>query len=98
MPLAAGAQDVDTGVITLALHTLGSFNFGLHPPTQFVVECSKTFLNLDQKEVRLKAVNTCAALLVPTLQERNILTASYPVLSTASVSYTHLTLPTNREV
>ena len=77
-------QEIDIAMVTLALRTLGTFNFGRLPPMQFVASCADNFLTSEHKEVRLEAVRSCAALLVPMLNSPSILEESFPVVSTAS--------------
>lgn len=60
---AGQVQDV-TGV-TLALRTLGNFDFEGHSLTTFVRHCADNFLSSDYKEIRLEAVRTCSRLLSP---------------------------------
>ena len=77
-------METDVPLVTLALRTLGMFNFGRHPPMQFVVSCAQNYLTSADMETRLEAVKTCAALLVPMLQQVGLLGAPYPVIGTAS--------------
>ena len=53
--------------ITLALKTLGSFDFEGHSLTQFVKHCAEHYLSSEYKEIRMEAVQTCARLLTPLL-------------------------------
>ncbi|CAH1772250.1 unnamed protein product [Owenia fusiformis] len=64
----AEAQDVMG--ITLALRTLGSFDFEGHSLTQFVRHCAEHFLSSEHKDIRLEAVRTCSRLLMPSLGVR----------------------------
>ncbi|XP_036113118.1 serine/threonine-protein kinase mTOR isoform X2 [Molossus molossus] len=57
----------DVGSITLALRTLGSFEFEGHSLTQFVRHCADHFLNSEHKEVRMEAARTCSRLLTPSV-------------------------------
>ncbi|XP_075459599.1 serine/threonine-protein kinase mTOR isoform X2 [Ascaphus truei] len=57
----------DVGSITLALRTLGSFEFEGHSLTQFVRHCADHFLNSEHKEVRMEAARTCSRLLTPSI-------------------------------
>ncbi|XP_048250308.1 serine/threonine-protein kinase mTOR-like isoform X1 [Haliotis rufescens] len=57
----------DATSITLALRTLGSFDFEGHSLTQFVQHCADHYLNSEHKEIRMEAVQTCARLLSPLL-------------------------------
>ena len=61
----AEAQDVTS--ITLALRTLGSFDFEGHSLTQFVRHCADHFLSSEHKEIRMEAVKCCSHLLQPSL-------------------------------
>ncbi len=61
----------DVTNITLALHTLGSFDFEGHSLTQFVKHCAEHFLSSEHKEVRMEAVGTCSKLLTPSLNVCN---------------------------
>nr|DBA16552.1 TPA: hypothetical protein GDO54_003933 [Pyxicephalus adspersus] len=58
----------DVGSITLALRTLGSFEFEGHSLTQFVRHCADHFLNSEHKEIRMEAARTCSRLLNPSIQ------------------------------
>ena len=51
---------------------------------QFVVSCARNYLTSADMETRMEAVKTCAALLVPMLQQVGLLGASYLVTSTTS--------------
>ncbi|KAL8588022.1 hypothetical protein ACOMHN_026139 [Nucella lapillus] len=66
-PSVAAAEPNDVTSITLALRTLGSFDFEGHSLTQFVKHCAEHYLGSDHKEIRLEAVQTCARLLTPLL-------------------------------
>ncbi|XP_033015388.1 serine/threonine-protein kinase mTOR isoform X1 [Lacerta agilis] len=57
----------DVGSTTLALRTLGSFEFEGHSLTQFVRHCADHFLNSEHKEVRMEAARTCSRLLTPSI-------------------------------
>ena len=57
----------DVTSTTLALKTLGSFDFEGHSLTQFVRHCADHFLSSEYKEIRMEAVKTCAKLLMPLL-------------------------------
>ncbi|CAJ0932770.1 unnamed protein product [Ranitomeya imitator] len=59
----------DVGSITLALRTLGTFDFEGHSLTQFVRHCADHFLNSEHKEVRMEAARTCSRLLTPSIQQ-----------------------------
>lgn len=58
----------DVGSITLALRTLGTFEFEGHSLTQFVRHCADHFLNSEHKEIRMDAARTCSRLLTPSIQ------------------------------
>ncbi|XP_044138031.1 LOW QUALITY PROTEIN: serine/threonine-protein kinase mTOR [Bufo gargarizans] len=58
----------DVGSITLALRTLGTFEFEGHSLTQFVRHCADHFLNSEHKEIRMEAARTCSRLLTPSIQ------------------------------
>ncbi|XP_072012517.1 serine/threonine-protein kinase mTOR isoform X7 [Engystomops pustulosus] len=58
----------DVGSITLALRTLGTFEFEGHSLTQFVRHCADHFLNSEHKEIRMEAARTCSRLLTPSMQ------------------------------
>ncbi|XP_028613619.1 serine/threonine-protein kinase mTOR [Grammomys surdaster] len=57
----------DVASITLALRTLGSFEFEGHSLTQFVRHCADHFLNSEHKEIRMEAARTCSRLLTPSI-------------------------------
>ena len=98
--------EADIGSVTLALQTLGSFNFGgkqsvLHslthssltplsppppanPPLQLVQNCAEHYLTSEHRSVRMEAVRTCAALLVPSLLPPSIFTTPFVQFSQAS--------------
>ncbi|XP_077105803.1 serine/threonine-protein kinase mTOR isoform X2 [Ranitomeya variabilis] len=59
----------DVGSITLALRTLGTFDFEGHSLTQFVRHCADHFLNSEHKEIRMEAARTCSRLLTPSIQQ-----------------------------
>ncbi|XP_059160425.1 serine/threonine-protein kinase mTOR-like [Physella acuta] len=65
-PLANDSNDVTN--VTLALRTLGSFDFEGHSLTQFVRHCAEHYLGSEYKEIRMEAVTTCAQLMSPLLQ------------------------------
>ncbi|BFZ23557.1 hypothetical protein BsWGS_26596 [Bradybaena similaris] len=70
-PLLSAPPVNDTGDVTnvtLALRTLGSFDFEGHSLTQFVRHCAEHYLASEHKEIRAEAVTTCARLLSPLLQ------------------------------
>ena len=94
----------DIGNITLALQTLGSFNFGgicshcqsvnislslslslsAHLPLQLVQSVADMYLSSEHKSIRLEAVKTCTALLVPALLPPTIFTTPFVQFSQAS--------------
>ncbi|XP_069466036.1 serine/threonine-protein kinase mTOR isoform X2 [Ambystoma mexicanum] len=57
----------DVGITTLALRTLGTFEFEGHSLTQFVRHCADHFLNSEHKEIRIEAARTCSRLLTPSI-------------------------------
>ncbi|XP_041377661.1 serine/threonine-protein kinase mTOR-like isoform X2 [Gigantopelta aegis] len=57
----------DVTSITLALNTLGNFDFEGHSLTQFVRHCADHYLSSENKGIRMEAVQTCAKLLTPLL-------------------------------
>ncbi|XP_075136061.1 serine/threonine-protein kinase mTOR isoform X5 [Leptodactylus fuscus] len=61
-------ESSDVGSITLALRTLGTFEFEGHSLTQFVRHCADHFLNSEHKEIRMEAARTCSRLLTPSIQ------------------------------
>uniref|UniRef100_UPI00358FB62C serine/threonine-protein kinase mTOR-like n=1 Tax=Myxine glutinosa TaxID=7769 RepID=UPI00358FB62C len=65
---AHGTDVTDVGAITLALHTLGTFEFEGHPLTQFVRHCADHFLASEHKAVRMEAARCCSQLLSPWLR------------------------------
>ncbi|PVD35573.1 hypothetical protein C0Q70_02536 [Pomacea canaliculata] len=78
-----GAETHDVTSITLALKTLGSFDFEGHSLTQFVKHCAEQYLASEHKEIRLEAVQTCARLLTPLL---NLLATSQNQISLAAIT------------
>ncbi|KAL5013846.1 hypothetical protein ScPMuIL_008116 [Solemya velum] len=77
----ADSQDVTS--ITLALKTLGNFDFEGHSLTQFVRHCAEHYLASEHKEIRMEAVKTCARLLTPLL---NLLASSQSQVSMAAMN------------
>ncbi|KAG8190056.1 hypothetical protein JTE90_023028 [Oedothorax gibbosus] len=59
----------DVASITLALKTLGSFDFQGRPLMLFVRYCAETYLSNESKDIRLEAVRTCCKLLTPAIQD-----------------------------
>ncbi|XP_064598762.1 serine/threonine-protein kinase mTOR-like [Liolophura sinensis] len=76
------AEPQDVTSITLALRTLGSFDFEGHSLTQFVRHCAETYLSSENKGIRTEAVKTCARLLTPLLN----LLSSQPGQSVAAMN------------
>ncbi|KAK6628142.1 hypothetical protein RUM43_001953 [Polyplax serrata] len=74
----------DIASTTLALRTLGSFNFEGHSMLQFVRRCADHFLTSDQQEVRLETVRTCSRLLRLALQGRRSETVNATVADVLS--------------
>ncbi|XP_014771975.1 serine/threonine-protein kinase mTOR isoform X1 [Octopus bimaculoides] len=64
---SAGSDSQDDTSITLALSTLGSFDFEGHSLTQFVLHCAENYLCSRSKKIRSEAIRTCARLLIPLL-------------------------------
>jgi FKBP12-rapamycin complex-associated protein len=75
--------DSDISNITLALQTLGSFNFA-HLPLQLVQSVADMYLSSEHKSIRLEAVRTCTALLVPALLPSTIFTTPFVQFSQTS--------------
>ncbi|XP_076451616.1 serine/threonine-protein kinase mTOR-like isoform X2 [Babylonia areolata] len=80
---AGPAESHDVTSITLALRTLGNFDFEGHSLTQFVKHCAEHYLGSEHKEIRLEAVQTCARLLTPLL---NLLATNQNQISVAAIS------------
>lgn len=59
----------DTATIVLALKTLGTFNFGVFNLHEFVQRCADHYLQHEQNEIRLQAVETCSHLLKITIHQ-----------------------------
>lgn len=59
----------DVATIVLALKTLGTFNFGVFDLLEFVQRCADYFLQHEQQEIRLEAVETCSRLLKITIHQ-----------------------------
>lgn len=69
LPSAPPINDAsDVTNVTLALRTLGNFDFEGHSLTQFVRHCAEHYLASEHKDIRMEAVITCARLLSPLLQ------------------------------
>jgi FKBP12-rapamycin complex-associated protein len=83
-PLPGNVMEADIPSVTLALQTLGSFNFGASPPLQLVQICAEHYLTSEHRSVRMEAVKTCAALLVPSLLPPSIFTTPFVQFSQAS--------------
>lgn len=69
-PQPSYSDQQDVASITLALRTLGSFNFEGHSLLQFVRRCADHFLTSETQELRLETVRTCSRLLRLALQGR----------------------------
>ena len=54
-----GGEPKDVETITLALRTLGNFDFTGHSLNEFVRECVVSFLEDDHADVRKAAAETC---------------------------------------
>ncbi len=59
----AALEPPDSQSVVLALKTLGTFDFEGQSLLQFVRHCADTYLNSEEKEIRLEAVKTCSSLL-----------------------------------
>ena len=59
----AAIEPPDSQSVVLALKTLGTFDFEGQSLLQFVRHCADTYLNSEEKEIRLEAVKTCSSLL-----------------------------------
>lgn len=59
----------DSTTIVLALKTLGTFNFGVFNLQEFVQRCADHYLQHEQNEIRLQAVETCSHLLKITISQ-----------------------------
>ncbi|XP_013111288.1 serine/threonine-protein kinase Tor [Stomoxys calcitrans] len=59
----------DAATIVLALRTLGTFNFEEQNMLDFVQRCADYFINHEQQEIRLEAVQTCTRLLKLAVQQ-----------------------------
>lgn len=57
----------NVGNVTLALKTLGSFDFENQTLKQFVRHCADNYLSSERKEIRMEAVRTCTRLLLPSV-------------------------------
>ncbi|XP_053376740.1 serine/threonine-protein kinase mTOR-like [Mercenaria mercenaria] len=80
---ASVVEGQDVTSITLALKTLGSFDFEGHSLTQFVRHCAEHYLSSEHKEIRSEAVKTCARLLTPLL---NLLASNQGQISMAAMN------------
>ncbi|WAR26259.1 MTOR-like protein [Mya arenaria] len=80
---SAGTDSHDVTSITLALKTLGTFDFEGHSLTQFVRYCAENYLSSEHKEIRTEAVKTCARLLTPLL---NLLASNQGQVSMAAMN------------
>eukprot|EP00741_Cyanophora_paradoxa_P013833 tig00020710_g13353.t1 len=64
-PSAYALLSQDAATVTLALQTLGSFDFSGHALSDFVRECVVAYLDDENAGVRRQAAHTCCKLLVP---------------------------------
>ena len=55
-----------------------------HPPLQLVQNCAEHYLTSEHRSIRMEAVRTCAALLVPNLLHPTIFTNPFVTFSAAS--------------
>jgi len=72
VPSPAGAAHAaitedEINYTTLALRTLGTFDFKGHTLTHFISHCAEHFLSSEHKDIRMEAVRTCSHLLMPTI-------------------------------
>lgn len=65
-------ESSDVASITLALRTLGSFDFHGRSLMQFIRHCADTYLCSEHREIRLEAVKTCCRLLSPAVQSMKV--------------------------
>lgn len=56
----------DPEIFTVALHTLGSFDFSGHELNEFIRECVVMYLDDENAEIRKAAALTCAQVLIKT--------------------------------
>ena len=61
-----------------------SSSFAAHPPLQLVQNCAEHYLTSEHRSIRMEAVRTCAALLVPNLLPPTIFTNPFVTFSAAS--------------
>lgn len=61
-----------------------AFSSSAHPPLQLVQNCAEHYLTSEHKSIRMEAVRTCAALLVPNLLPPTIFTNPFVTFSAAS--------------
>ncbi len=54
------------------------------PPLQLVQNCAEQYLTSEHKSIRMEAVRTCAALLVPNLLPSTVFSMPYVTFSAAS--------------
>lgn len=59
----SAGMSADLTNVTLALRTLGTFNFEGHTLTKLLKHCADNFLASDNEEVRMEAVKTCCSIL-----------------------------------
>ncbi|XP_039949400.1 serine/threonine-protein kinase Tor [Bactrocera neohumeralis] len=74
----------DVPTVVLALKTLGSFNFEEQNMLDFVQRCADHFINHDQQEIRLEAVQTCTRLLKLAVQSADSTESSNTLSETVS--------------
>ncbi|KAL9903155.1 serine/threonine-protein kinase Tor [Glossina fuscipes fuscipes] len=75
-------QDVPT--IVLALRTLGTFNFEEQNMLDFIQRSADYFINHDQQEIRLEAVQTCTHLLKLAVRTADTIENSATLIETVS--------------
>ncbi|XP_013778468.1 serine/threonine-protein kinase mTOR-like [Limulus polyphemus] len=66
--LISPTESTDVASTTLALRTLGSFDFQGRSLMQHVRHCAECYLASEHKDIRLEAVRTCCRLLSPALR------------------------------
>ncbi|XP_030383558.1 serine/threonine-protein kinase Tor [Scaptodrosophila lebanonensis] len=77
-------QTADGPTIVLALKTLGTFNFEEQNMLDFVQRCADYFINHEQQEIRLEAVQTCTRLLKLAVQSSDSMENSKTLSDTVS--------------
>ena len=68
--------------------TFASLSVSASPPLQLVQICAEHYLTSEHRSVRMEAVKTCAALLVPSLLPPSIFTTPFVQFSQASAQVT----------